>query len=605
MIRDIEEVLSQSTHMVAEAPTGFGKTITSLYPTVKYAIAHDKKILYLVRTNSQEQKVIEECKSLGVSAVALQGRRNMCPLTNEREGMRGGNAEEISMLCSKLKKDVENGNTNACPYFANFLNDPEQLFNFIKEGHTAEEVYAKGIETEICPYETTKSAMKFATVVVAPYIYFLLPFMRNMLLDRMQCELHDLILIVDEAHNLPDFAREIVSDELSEESIERMETECLKYGNRVIRDVPCADVAEFLRETIYRLEKYVSDDEGLVPQYALEEELSELMHCGLNDIQKMAMEMVRYGMEIREMKMRKRELPRSYIYHAGNFLMYWKDTYSSDFIHLARLGENPKLEIFSLDPAHITDIIRNVHSSIHMSGTLILENYRATINLPESTKLVRYPSPFPPENLKIIYATDVTTRYAELQDNIEKLREYIENIISLHRNTVVFFPSYALMHRILEDMHISVDIESRKMAQDSLASMLQKFRMKGGTLFSVFGGRISEGLDFPGKQLEIVVIVGIPFPRPTPKVKMLEKYYDYKFGHGWDFAFREPALIKMRQAIGRLIRTENDRGIAVILDRRAAQFTEEIKMNPSKNICAEIQTFFNEEKGEEGRHRDR
>ncbi len=593
MIIDIGDVIERRSHLVAEAPTGFGKTITAMYAAVQYALKHDKKIIYLVRTNSQEEKVIEESRNLGIFAVALQGRRNMCPLAFEDAEMMHGNAEEVSLLCSKLKKEVLNGG-DACPYFSGFLDNPERLFHFIQEGRTAEEVFKKGYEWKICPYEATKAMMHRATLVVMPYIYFLLPFMRSLVLDAMKVELHDIILIVDEAHNFPEFARELISNEITEESLNRMESECVNHGNRVFFDVPCADVAEYIKEAIYSLKQETLEDELLVPHYAFEEELARYMNIGINAVDRLAYLLIEYGTEIREIKMRQRKLPRSYIYHVGNFLMQWKNTYSADFLHMARFDDDAKLEVFCLDPAQITEIVRNVHSSIHMSGTLILENYRSLVNLPEDSTLRRYPSPFPPENLKVLYVKDVTTRYQELENNISRLSEYVEDIISMNRSTIVFFPSYSLMGKVAEDVHCEVLMEQSQGGQQALFSLLNKFRNGNSALFSVFGGRISEGIDFPGNLLEIVVIVGIPYPRPTAKVKMLEKYFDYKFGKGWDFAFREPALIKMRQAIGRLIRSENDRGMAIILDRRAAQFSREISMQETKDPVREIHNFFGE-----------
>jgi DNA excision repair protein ERCC-2 len=88
------------------------------------------------------------------------------------------------------------------------------------------------------------------------------------------------------------------------------------------------------------------------------------------------------------------------------------------------------------------------------------------------------------------------------------------------------------------------------------------------------GGRVSAGIDFPDRELEVAVIVGIPYPRPTAKQKALQYYYDIKFGKGWDYTVKAPTARRMLQSIGRLIRSEHDRGVAVILDRRALQFKE-------------------------------
>ncbi len=592
MISLIEDVLSSGGHAVIEAPTGFGKTVSALYPSVKFALSNGKKILYLVRTNSQERKVIEEAKKLGVLAVGLQGRRHMCPLSGEREDMENASAEEISLLCSKLKRDVERGSKDACPFFYGYREAGEEIREFIRETRTAEEIYRRAYELGVCPYEAVKDVMGEATVVALPYIYFLLPFLRNTIMERMGVDMRDLIVIVDEAHNFPDFARELRSDELTENALESMEHECLEFGNGQVLGRPCADVAEFIREAMYRLSDEVEGEEGIVPQYALEENIAEIMGIGINDVPRMAMELLRYGIEIREVKMQRRKIPRSHVYHAGSFLVNWKQSHTHEFLHLVKRGRQVSLEIFCLDPSPLTELVRSAYASIHMSGTLVLDRYRDMVNLPEDTVLRRFPSPFPKENLLVLYVDDVTTRYGEVDDNIGRIAEYIEEIAKLGRSTIVFFPSYSVMNAVLNSTYVDVITEERGMKQSELEGRVNEFRRHGGVLFSVFGGRVSEGIDFPGRELEIVVIAGIPYPKPTPRQKVLEKYYDFKFGNGWEFAFKMPAAIKIRQAIGRLIRSENDRGVAIILDRRAVHFADHIAMRRAIDPVREIEEFF-------------
>ncbi len=593
MVEDIEKVLNFRGHIIIEAPTGFGKTISALYPAVNYAIKHDKKIIYLVRTNSQEMKVVEEAKKLNVRISALQGRTNLCPLVKEDEELKEGTAEELSRLCSKLKKDVINGKEDSCIYYANYLKKKEDIMNYIEEGHTTEEVFQFGYNKKICPYEAIKDSLENALIVVAPYIYFLLPFMRRILLERMNSELGNIILIVDESHNLPDFARELRSEELSINSLEMMENECMDYDNPVIMDNNCMDIAEYLKEGIYDMKKFVEDEDGIIPPYEFEERIAKMMKIGINDIHKLGEELVRIGESIKEEKAKRKRLPRSYIYHAGNFLYLWKKSYSYEYLRLIKWGKIPEIEVFCLDPSLLTDIFRNVHSSVHMSGTLKLREYRDILNLPRDAMLRRYKSPFSDKNLKIFYVKDTTTRYSEVDDNIEKIGKYIEKILKIGKNTAIFFPSYSILKKIMNIVSLDSLVEEKGMKQHVLFDMVDKFRREGGSILSVFGGRLSEGLDFPGKQLEIVVIAGIPYPKPTARVKALERYYDYKLGNGWDYVFKMPAEIKMRQAIGRLIRSEDDRGVAIILDKRVIQFRENIPAICSEDIVSDVRRFFN------------
>ncbi len=604
MVEDIHRVLEQRGHIIFEAPTGTGKTIAALYPAAKYAMKEGKKIIYLVRTHSQEQQVIKEARKLGIFAIALQGRNNLCPLARENEELRDGNAEELSLLCRKMKREVIEKGTPACPYYYNLLQRPEALKSYIEEVHTAEEIFLRGVEEKICPYEALKMHLKDALLVVSPYIYFLHPVIRRSLLDRMGAPLEEIILIVDEAHNFPEFARELRSIELSVTSLERMEEEAQKYGNPLAAGYPITDIGEYLKEAIYSLRKYVADEDGILPEYALEEELVRIMELNYMDIEKLAQELISYGEMVREDRARRRKLPRSYIYHTGVFLSFWKESYSYEYVKLIKWGDNPSLEVYCMDPSGLTDIVRNVHSSVHMSGTLMPEEYRDLVDLPEGSMLRKYPSPFPKENLQIFYVDDVTTRYGEVDKYVDKIAEYVDKILGIGRNTAVFFPSYTLLARVREYIKSDVLVEEREMRTSTIFHLIEKFRKHGGAIFSVFGGRFSEGLDFPGEQLEIVVIVGIPYPKPIAKIKAMERYYDAKYGRGWDYVFHYPAMMKMKQAIGRLIRSPPDRGVAIILDRRASQFKREMPMLKSENIVKDVLKFFMKEKGEEGRHRE-
>jgi DNA excision repair protein ERCC-2 len=108
------------------------------------------------------------------------------------------------------------------------------------------------------------------------------------------------------------------------------------------------------------------------------------------------------------------------------------------------------------------------------------------------------------------------------------------------------------------------------------------------------GGRISEGMDFPDKELEVAIIAGIPYPKPTAKQRALLHYYEMKFGKGWDYTVKAPVGRKMLQAIGRLIRTEKDVGAAIVLDRRAKQFSDRFDSVESDNLPSDLLHFFRE-----------
>jgi len=137
------------------------------------------------------------------------------------------------------------------------------------------------------------------------------------------------------------------------------------------------------------------------------------------------------------------------------------------------------------------------------------------------------------------------------------------------------------------------------MSQSALMDLVSEFKScgqhgrEGAALFSVMGGRISEGMDFPAEQLEIVLIVGIPYPKPTARQRGLQRYYELKFRKGWEYAVEAPTARKLLQSIGRLIRDENDKGVAIILDRRASRFKKYIRdLEESKDPIKDVENFL-------------
>jgi DNA excision repair protein ERCC-2 len=196
----------------------------------------------------------------------------------------------------------------------------------------------------------------------------------------------------------------------------------------------------------------------------------------------------------------------------------------------------------------------------------------------------------------------MTTKFEELADvdMVSRMQEVVVQLCNtVKKNTVVFFPSYALMDRFIEDgilkrLKVKAHLESRGMEQSDLMDLVTSFKasVNGGVLFSVIGGRISEGIDFPDRELQVAIIIGLPFPKPTAKQRALMHYYDRRFRRGWEYTVTAPMLRKTQQAIGRLIRTETDVGVAVLLDKRARGFADKLLAQPSELPLNDVLNFF-------------
>ena len=495
-----------------------------------------------------------------------------------------------------------------CKYYANFLKcniEEIKQWAYLKLP-TVEEITNYLESQDLCPYEINKKILEDATIVTVPYIFFFNPFIRRNLLDWMNFNIEDIILIVDEAHNLPNYAREIMTNELSIDSIKIARREANEFGNPILLDDIV--VSRFLRKLeellILASKEYVFEDDGFIPPHELKTELMHHFKITSKKLNTIIEEIITHGEIIKDKRRNEGKLARSFIHSIGIFLEFWINLEAEYYTKLVYSGRNSKIEAFCMDPSIATQIVNLCHSSIHISGTLKpLDEYRDSIGLDINTSIASFSSPFPKENLKLIYLNDITTKYEEITKDekiIEKIEKYVLEICnSINRNVMVFFPSFKLMNRFLDDgIHFSFQKqfykEEKGISQKILMKRIESFKNStNSVLFSVIGGRVSEGMDFPGKQLEAVIIIGIPYPKPTAKQRALQHYYEVKFNKGWEYTVRAPTSRKILQAIGRMIRDDSDRGVAIILDKRAIQFREYLnKLNVSGDIVKDLSEFF-------------
>lgn len=639
IIQEITNAVAKQQQFVFESGTGSGKTICVLAAALSYALEHNKKIIYTTRTNAQQQQVIHELRAIKkktnddrIYGVGMQGRGNMCLLARDDPEIQNGNSEELSRFCSHQKKLAVSEKKKGCRYYRNYLGDKEHVQTLMEQAQrtvpTAEEFIETCEKQRICPYEVNKLIVHDALVVVVPYVYIFDKSIRIKLFDWLAIAEEDVILIIDEAHNLPDYLRELFSAELSTWMLTSCLMEAEQFGNPSLADGRISvsafckellDVVTVLRDTyVYGMleggiRKINPDkNDALIPSHELDVELLSRLKITSRALKDIIADLRAYGEKIQEYKQKDGRLPRSYLHNLGVFLGFWTTVEMDQYIKLvvdSGQGKNPRVEAYCLDPSIGTSVLRDVHCSIHMSGTLEpLDEYRDSLGLPLETRLAVYPSPFPPENRIIFFVRDVTTRYDELMKDktiLPQMWRHVSGICNrFEKNTIVFFPSYNTLSMFrnngcFAEIHRCLYVEEQNMSQSELMELVSDFKSCGdgngnsAALFSVMGGRISEGMDFPAEQLEIAVIVGIPYPKPTARQRGLQEYYDQKFNKGWEYAAQAPAARKMLQAIGRLIRDENDRGVAVILDKRAPRFHQYIKhMKESKNLLTDINHFL-------------
>jgi DNA excision repair protein ERCC-2 len=490
-------------------------------------------------------------------------------------------SKSMMEVCELLKAK------SRCPYY---LHVDQRTYDYMQlqqqvatRPYMASEIMRFCKKKEVCPYELVKSALKEAKVAALSYLYVFDPVIRTAFLKNFETELQKIILVVDEAHNLPETAIDISSSTLSLFVMRQAELEANRFGQKDIEEF-----ARFFRVEVEKLTDQISREQIIAPDSIIEiikkqgniahpKEFFEHLH--------------EEGAAIKKSLLAEGKNPRSYVHSMGEFLLKWEDTLGDDsFINVASRyfnkenNKTAKLEIVALDPAKVTEpVFSSTYANVIMSGTLQpLDAFARITRLPESTVKFIASSPFPKEHVFSAVSLGVTTSMEKrtpqmYQTMIARINEVVN---STPTNTGIFAASFQVLNALLAEglestllkplFHEKSGMTSK--ANEKLVSDFKACGDKGGAVFlGVQGGRTSEGVDFPGNQMNSVVVVGVPYAEPTPRIKAQIEYYEKCFpGLGREYGYVLPAMKKASQAAGRPIRTLDDRGAIIFLDYRFA-----------------------------------
>lgn len=605
----VQRAVRSGAHVVVESGTGTGKTVCALSGALAAAAELGKRVLYLTRTNSQQKLVVSEFRRIrernplfAFSAVALQGRRNLCLLAREDDEFADAGPEELAQMCQDRKRGTESKEAfpRDCRFYRAFLGgEGSALAAWARdEVPAAEGIVAESARRGACPYEVTRALLPHAGLAVAPFPYYFHPFLRQSLMHWMHASVQDLVLVIDEAHNLPSYARELLARELSRAAVERALAELGEFGDPEVGGVQASRLLAALAAAIDELAAdFAVEEEGPVPPGEMEARLLAPLGMTSPRLDKAIAALGAYGDGVRARKRIQARLPRSHAGGVAAFLEAWRGAEEPEFVKVVAPG---KLVLWPLDASLATRQVLEAHASVHMSGTLApLDAYRDAVGLPHNTPLHRFPSPFPRANRLALYAPGVTTQHDVLQRDPSMLERVVALadalVLGVRRPAAVFFPSHDLLRRGMRLTRVRPLVEEEGMQQTGLMDLVARFKSEGGALFAVSGGRIAEGLDFPAGELELAVVVGMPYPRPSYRLQALIRYDEMRFGRGFEYAVHAPTQRRVLQAAGRLIRGPEDRGVLVILDHRAERLAAAIEgLHASDDPVAEAQEFFAE-----------
>jgi DNA excision repair protein ERCC-2 len=285
-----------------------------------------------------------------------------------------------------------------------------------------------------------------------------------------------------------------------------------------------------------------------------------------------------------------RETAMEYFFEARFFLTVFEQYFNDSYIcSVSKEQGDITISLTCLDSSDKLDnLIKDKMPVIFFSATLSPYEYYRNVLIGKNAdycRSIELASPFPPENLEILIDTSISTVYKERAFNTERTAKRIcDEIINRHGNYMVFFPSFEFMNNVcskiseifeknseLDHMKRELLIQKPNMTSEDKEQYLQSFsEASEGCLLgaAVLGGHFSEGIDLTGDRLSGVIIVGVGLPKITPERQILSNYYSEKFGDGFAFAYRYPGWEKVLQAVGRVIRTEEDTGFALLIDER-------------------------------------
>jgi DNA excision repair protein ERCC-2 len=598
-----------------DAPTGSGKSsvVASLLAERK-----GRKVVIAVRTVSQLTTFIRELelvrtKKPQLKAVYLVGKGSMCPLGGDGDVYR--RCEGVKAFSNSLMRDrAERGALNPakdpfivqqirrmdkehpllCPYYIHsrmFVQAEAVGVKMVPSPALrtkADRVIAHPVPPrelaefcgEICPYELMMHAARNTDVVILNYYHLFDRTIREQLYASLGVEPQDILLLVDEAHNCGDVITTIESVTLKEHDLEQASRELSGMrkrhkGAEAVQHV-LPRLSDFIRGLTNSAEAEDWFDPSIFDRMVVRESLYKNMDEIVDDLMVLAE-------SIREKNLKSGEYRETAIERLAEFLFRLSQS-ATDPAYLTlyrKEAEGITLEVRSIDPSVSLQEICSSHACcILISGTLSpVGSYARYYFGNAPVKTLALPNAFPKENRMVCCANDITTSYSMRQnkENSTRIGDYIKAFCSLKGNIAIYFPSYQILetYKNLTLPHIkghTVFIEPRDAADAgaALSSFLSlPARGQSGVLFAVCGGKWSEGLDYRGEMLRGAMVVGLPLAPFNRVRKMMIEYFRHKFGDEGEFlCYTLPAVNRSLQALGRVLRTPEDRGVLVLAEKR-------------------------------------
>lgn len=574
--------------LVAEAPTGIGKTMASLYPALKSV------------GNNEADKIFYFTGKTTTALSAINAINIMKEQIPDLRAIHISSKEKCCVTYPPHKR--RNCDLKHCLVTRGYFDKINEALKELLENYrlyTKEIIDTVSAKYSVCAYELSLELSEWCELVVCDYNYlFDLQAYFRRYFDAVDARY---IFLIDESHNLPDRAREMYSATLTREQFISIAT---KYNGKKQLTEPCVDILTKFDElnALAMAENKVIEDHtyGFYINNQLPDDLCPIFDSFMNGCRKL-FKNDNDDDELHELYMEVKKFLTVCDIFDKRFTMY-----------IEAKDEETKIRLLCLDPSFMLDrCMKKGIASILFSATLTPIEYFSDVLGCTKTGTLKLNSPFDPKKQCLIGIDSVSTRYEDRKKSATAVANIIRATTAPKAgNYIVYFPSYSYLTEVKDIFvekfpKINVTVQKKSMSENAKKEFLDSFdEKKEGTLigFCVMGGSFSEGIDLRGERLIGALIVGVGLPTISNELNIIKEYFDKTRENGYAYAYTYPGMNKVMQAAGRVIRSEDEKGVVVLIDDRFAsmeykmimpEYWKHIKyISNARDLLGEITQFW-------------
>ncbi|MEM3372853.1 MAG: ATP-dependent DNA helicase [Candidatus Anstonellales archaeon] len=562
--KDCLKTIEERNVLIANAPTGLGKTDAVLASALFHAFENNLNVIFSTPKISQHKLAIEIINEINKKyktnfvVTDLIGKMHMCSNENAKAKDNSAFYRICENLCQK----------NLCEYYLNVIDEnmlklKTNNFKKIPLNKDAFEIINYSKENGFCAYELNLRNLKYSNIIICDFNHVFFPEIFNYILMKSSIRKRNSILIVDEAHNLYDRLSNKLSKKIGVKIIKKAYLELKKFQSYDEQDCLKKELKLFYKDYVKKCKFYLENDEETI--------VSQEFFNFIDKYDDLLDNLSQIGLEL-TLKMNK----TSNVQKLANFIANWPSNNVEEETKFARILEkkNFKLAKYCLDVRDLSSVINHFYSAILMSGSLNVDMTEELLGIEKAVKK-NYEYPFSLENRLVIKINGITSKYSQRNKEMySKIAKTISQIHSkINSKIVCYFPSFEFLEEVKKFMPSDkiVLYQKNKMKPKEIKEIKELFNTIGDILFCVQGGSLAEGIEFKNNMVKGIIIVGLPLNKMNALTKAKIQYFQQVFNKGLEYAYIIPAINKIIQASGRLIRNESDFGIIVFLEDRISQ----------------------------------